>query len=107
MLYGACTREAKARGYQTVITYTIAHAELGTTLRAARFTPDHLGKGGSWHRPSSGRIRPNQNNTAPKQRWTRQLCPSRRKTTSSSSEARKTSPGRPTELPLFDETSNA
>jgi hypothetical protein len=70
MLYGAAAREAKARGFEKVITYTLEH-ELGTTLRAAGWSVETTTKGGSWNRPS--RARTDSAPTCRKFRWARAL----------------------------------
>lgn len=65
-LYGWAAREAKRRGYQNVITYTLA-TEAGTTLRAAGWAPVAKTKGGSWSR--SRRPRSDNHPTIQKIRW--------------------------------------
>lgn len=70
MLYGAAAREAKARGFQTILTYTL-ESEAGTTLKAAGWTPVATTKGGSWNRPS--RPREDKAPTCKKIRWEREL----------------------------------
>lgn len=72
-LYGQCAREARARGCDKLVTYTL-DSEDGASLRAAGFTAVHRSKGGSWDRP--GRQRPEHALTAPtcpKTRWERKL----------------------------------
>lgn len=70
MLYGAAAREAKARGFRRIITYTL-ESERGTTLRAAGWTQAATTKGGSWDTPS--RRRRTSAPTCPKIRWEREL----------------------------------
>lgn len=70
MLYGWAAREAKARGFQRVITYTL-DSEAGTTLKAAGWTPEAVTRGGSWDRPS--RARTDAAPTVKKTRWAREL----------------------------------
>lgn len=69
-LYGWAAREAKRRGFAKIITYTL-ETEPGTTLKAAGWQPEARTKGGSWNRPSRGRlvVAP----TCPKIRWSRIL----------------------------------
>lgn len=55
MLYGAAAREARRRGFQHVITYTL-ESEAGDTLRAAGWQRTSTTKGGSWDRPSRRRV---------------------------------------------------
>ena len=71
MLYGAAAREAKKRGYETILTYTLADEEEGTSLKAAGWTPVKRTRGGSWNRP--GRPREDRAPTVPKIRWERRL----------------------------------
>lgn len=75
MLYGAAAREAKRRGYERIITYTL-ETEPGTTLRAAGWTRETKTKGGSWNRPS--RAREDTAPTCRKWRWARELRKARR-----------------------------
>ena len=70
MLYAWAAREAKARGFSQVITYTMQD-EPGTTLRAAGWRRDYATRGGSWSRPS--RARGDRSPTVPKVRWSRPL----------------------------------
>ncbi len=77
MLLGAAARVARARGYQRLITYVLAH-ESGTSLRAAGFTCDGPSSGGSWSCPS--RPRADKHPTGPKVRWSRSLRPTPSKT---------------------------
>jgi hypothetical protein len=69
MLYGWAAREAKARGFERVVTYVMEH-EAGVTLKAAGWKIDGEVKGRSWNAPS----RPRQDRTAivNKVRWTRE-----------------------------------
>ena len=55
MLYGACSRAAKAMGANGLVTYTHAD-ELGTSLRASNWIDDGLTDGGEWDRPSRPRL---------------------------------------------------
>ncbi len=69
-LYGWAAREAQARGFEKIITYTL-ETEAGTALKAAGWIPEAKTKGGSWNTPSRGR-----KDTAPtcrKVRWARYL----------------------------------
>lgn len=70
MLYGAACREAKRRGYDKAITYTL-DSEAGTTLVAAGFELEYRSRGGSWNRPS--RSREDRAPTGRKYRWARAL----------------------------------
>lgn len=70
MLYAAAAREAKRRGYERIITYTL-ETESGGTLVAAGWTPTALTKGGSWNTPA--RKRTDKTSTCRKQRWERVL----------------------------------
>lgn len=49
MLYGACWRAAKAKGYKRLITYTLKD-ETGTSLAAAGWRVLYETAGGSWER---------------------------------------------------------
>jgi hypothetical protein len=69
-LYAAAAREAKRRGYERIITYTL-ETEKGTTLRAAGWTPVARTRGGKWDRPS--RARTEAAPTCRKVRWERAL----------------------------------
>ncbi len=71
MLYGAAAREARRRGFESIVTYTLEH-EAGTSLRAAGWLQEHTTAGGSWNRPS--RAREDHAPTCPKVRWTRRLA---------------------------------
>jgi hypothetical protein len=68
MLYGAAAREAKKRGFETIITYTL-ETESGGTLKASGWTPTTKTKGGSWDTPA--RRRTDKTSTCRKQRWER------------------------------------
>jgi hypothetical protein len=68
MLYGAAAREARKRGFERVIAYTLA-SERGTSLRAAGFSQRAVTAGGSWNRRS--RPREDSAPTEPKVRWER------------------------------------
>lgn len=70
MLYGAAAREARRRGFERIVTYTL-ESERGTTLRAAGWDREALTKGGSWNRPS--RSREDKAPTCRKVRWSRTL----------------------------------
>lgn len=76
MLYGAACREAKARGFQKVVTYTLEE-EAGVSLKAAGFTIEARTRGGSWDRPS--RRRGNVGPTSRKVRWSRTVSAPRRR----------------------------
>lgn len=54
-LYGAVCRQARAMGYEKVQTF-ILESEPGTSLRAAGWKPVALSGGGTWSRPSRGRV---------------------------------------------------
>lgn len=54
ILYGACSRVAKAMGYKRVITYTL-QSEPGTSLKASGFINDGEAGGTSWNMPSRPR----------------------------------------------------
>ncbi len=47
MLYGACSRIAKAMGYKKVITYTL-HSENGASLKASNFNCEGQAGGTHW-----------------------------------------------------------
>lgn len=66
MLYGACSRAAKALGAQNLVTY-LHDDEPGTTLKAAGWVFDGLTRGGEHSRPSRPRL-PGID-IDPKQRW--------------------------------------
>lgn len=66
MLYGACSRMAKASGADNLVTYTLPD-EPGTSLRAAGWVKDGTTAGGEHDRPS--RRRPKAVNAGPKTRW--------------------------------------
>ena len=65
-LLGAVRREAAKRGFQLVVTYTLA-AEPGTSLRAAGYVSQGAAGGGSWSRRQ--RLRTDRHPTEAKQRW--------------------------------------
>lgn len=71
-LYGACCRWAQAKGYDTVISYTLA-SEPGTSLRAAGFVVDADTAGGQWDRDGRPRGERTGEVEAPKTRWRRSL----------------------------------
>ena len=69
MLYGACTRVAKAMGYQKVITY-ILQSENGASLRASNFTCEGAAGGVKWNgKRDTGAKYPHEMKT----RWSRTL----------------------------------
>jgi hypothetical protein len=70
MLYGAAAREARRRGYQRVITYTLLE-ESGASLMAAGWQREAKTRGGSWSRRS--RQREDVAPTGRKWRWSRAL----------------------------------
>ena len=70
MLYSATAKEAKRRGFERVITYTL-ETEPATTLRAAGWVATAKTKGGSWNTPA--RARTDKTSTCKKQRWERGL----------------------------------
>lgn len=80
LLYGAAARAAKALGYTSILTYTLA-SEPGVSLRAAGWSPDGMTRSEASHsRPSRPRVvtdlfgeatRP----TEEKRRWRKQLAP--------------------------------
>lgn len=70
LLYASAAREAKRRGYQRIITYTL-ESESGTTLVAAGWTATHRTAGGSWNCPS--RPRTDKAPTCAKVRWEKGL----------------------------------
>ena len=69
-LYGAAAREAKRRGFQKILTYTL-ETEAGTALRAVGWKPVAKTKGGSWNTPA--RPRATKAPTCRKVRWEREL----------------------------------
>lgn len=66
MLYGACSRAAKAMGAEDLVTYTHAD-ETGISLKAAGWVDAGMTKGGESHRPS--RPRGPVVDARPKRRW--------------------------------------
>lgn len=70
MLYGAACRDAKRRGYQRVVTYTLA-TETGASLRAAGFAPVAHVRGRPWDTPS--RRRTTARPTPDRTRWERRV----------------------------------
>lgn len=66
ILYGACSRAARAMGAENLVTYTHGD-EHGTSLKAAGWIDGGLTDGGDWDRPS----RPRQLalDPDPKRRW--------------------------------------
>lgn len=69
-LLGAAAREARRRGYHKIITYTL-ESEPGTSLVAAGYVREYIGRGGSWNSPS--RPRTDKHPTGAKVRWSRRL----------------------------------
>ena len=71
-LYAAAAREARRRGFERVVTYTLQD-ELGTTLRAAGWEPVARVRAArrGWDRPS--RPRPGSSPTPAKVRWEKRL----------------------------------
>lgn len=67
-LYTKAVREAGARGFAKVITYTL-ESERGMSLRYARFRKEAITKGGSWNTPA--RPRKDRAPTCRKVRWAR------------------------------------
>src|SRR5262245_59708707 len=55
MLYAAAWRAARAKGYRSLITYTLV-TEPGTSVKAAGYTCLYQVQGQSWHRPSRPRV---------------------------------------------------
>ena len=74
LLYGAAAREAKRRGFERIITYTLED-EPATALRAVEWTAAATIRGGSWNRPS--RAREDTAPTGRKIRWEKELQPTR------------------------------
>ncbi len=66
-LLGAARRRARARGFSTVITYTLAD-ECGASLRAAGFVEQGVTSGGAWSTPSRYRD-DSLRDVRPKTRW--------------------------------------
>jgi len=65
-LYGAARRIAREMGFERCITYILA-SEPGTSLRAAGWIRTGDTAGGSWSRPSRGRV--DEHPLEPKVRW--------------------------------------
>ncbi len=65
-LYRVCVRVANAMGYRRVLTYTLTD-EGGASLRGAGFKVAAKSGGGSWSRPSRGRV--DKHPTQEKFRW--------------------------------------
>ena len=78
MLYGACTRAAKALGYDRLITYTLL-SEPGSSLKASGWTKDaELPGRKSWSCPSRPRVQTDlfgeeRRPAGPKVRWVKPL----------------------------------
>jgi hypothetical protein len=53
-LYGAAKRQAQAKGYARVITYTL-ESESGASLRGAGWSPNEATRGSQWSVPSRPR----------------------------------------------------
>jgi len=70
MLYAAAAREAKKRGFEKIITYTL-ESEPAITMKATGWELDALTRGGTWNRPS--RARTDKAPTCRKVRWARTL----------------------------------
>lgn len=66
MLYGACSRAARAMGARGLVTYTHLD-ETGTSLRASGWISDGVTRGGEYDRPS--RRRKPVKDSRPKRRW--------------------------------------
>ena len=66
MLYGSCSRAAKAMGAVNLVTYTHGD-ESGVSLKAAGWIDGGLTDGGEWDRP--GRPRQLALDPEPKRRW--------------------------------------
>lgn len=66
MLYGACSRAARAMGAENLVTYTHGD-EHGTSLKAAGWIHGGMTDGDEWHRPS--RQRALALDPTPKHRW--------------------------------------
>lgn len=67
MLYGACSRVAKAMGYRKVITYTLI-SESGVSLKASGFVCEGMAGGKIW---TGSRMRDNGVPKEKKLRWSR------------------------------------
>ncbi len=78
LLYGACSRAAKALGYRRLVTYTL-QSETGSSLRASGWTLDaELGARASWDCPSRPRVQVDlfgneRRPSEPKYRWVKQF----------------------------------
>jgi len=55
-LYGWAAAEGAARGFEKIITYTMAEAETGMSLRYARWKPEHRTRPKSWNSRSRPRV---------------------------------------------------
>ncbi len=79
MLYGACSRAAKALGYRRLITYTL-QSESGISLRASGWTlDDTLAARPSWDCPSRPRVQTDlfgneRRPSEPKYRWLKEFA---------------------------------
>lgn len=76
MLYAASAKEARARKYKRIITYTL-ESESGHSLEASGWVPVAKTKGGSWDRKN--RPREDKAPTCPKVRWAKGLNKGERK----------------------------
>lgn len=75
LLYGWAARQAQAKGFERVITYTLEHED-GTSLKAAGYVPDRAVRAESWDR---GARRRTGGLAIAKTRWVRELKPARRR----------------------------
>lgn len=75
MLYSACAREGRRRGFTKIQTF-IRESELGTTLAAAGWAREAVTRGGSWSRDSRPRT---STNIGRKVRYARRLDPAWRR----------------------------
>jgi hypothetical protein len=73
MVYGWAARQAKKRGFQKIVTYTL-ESEDGTSLRAAGWVPEFRTRGGT--RSCKSRPRVDKTSTEPKVRWAPAWCAS-------------------------------
>jgi hypothetical protein len=70
MLYAHAAKEAKRRGFERLITYTMS-SESGASLKASGWTSDGEAGGGSWS--CASRPREDKSPTERKHRWVKQL----------------------------------
>lgn len=78
MLYGACSRAAKALGYKRLVTYT-REDEPGTSLKASGWTFDKKTGPHTWERPNRVRLQQDifgeeRLNPGPKVRWIKEFA---------------------------------